>query len=52
MVVDAKVVVADTVVVAASTVFLGGGITGICQMALLLIIVSTWPPGACILPVW
>jgi hypothetical protein len=51
MVVDAKVVVADAVVVAASTVCLGGGITGICQTVPLLIIVSVWPPGACILPV-
>ena len=52
MVVDVKVVVADAVVVTASTVCLGGGITGICQTSLLLIIVIACPPGACILPVW
>jgi hypothetical protein len=52
MVVDDKVVVTAAVVVAASTVCLVGGITGICQTAPLLIIVSAWPAGACILPVW
>jgi len=52
MVVDAKVVVAGVVVVTSSTVCLVGGITGICQTSPLLIIVSPWPPGACILPVW
>jgi hypothetical protein len=51
MVVDAEVVVAVAVVVATSTVCLGGGITGICQ-TVPLIMVSAWPPGACILPVW
>jgi len=49
---DANVLLASAVVVAASTVCFRGGSTGICQTAPFFIIVSTWPPGARIFPVW
>jgi hypothetical protein len=45
MLVDTDVVVTGDVVVATISVCLVGGITGICQTTLLLVIVSTWPPG-------
>jgi hypothetical protein len=49
---DGGVVFVGALVVAASTVCFGGGITGICHTAPLLAIVIVWPLGPRIFPVW